>query len=94
MDSSTSAEEDLESLWIANWTLIFRVMLLQKARGTSLVTTQASIVILCPVLTTSLFKKRRANCGRVQKRPLRAIAGLKNMRKDAMAKEKKAEAEI
>lgn len=81
-------------MWIANWTLIICVMLLQKAHGTSLVTTQASSVILCPVLTTSLFKKRRAICGTVQKRPLRAITGLENMRKDAMAKEKKAEAEI
>ena len=40
------------------------------------------------------LQKRRANCGRVQKRPLRAITGLKNMRKDVMAKEKKAEADI
>lgn len=59
MSGSTSAEEDQKSSWISKWALIIHVTLLQKGLGTNLANTQASAVILCLVLTTSLFKKKK-----------------------------------
>lgn len=56
MSGSSSAEEDQKSSWISKQALIIRVTLLQKGLGTNLANTQASAVILCLVLTTSLFK--------------------------------------
>lgn len=59
MGGSTSVEEDQESSWISKQALIIHVTLLQKGLGTNLVNTQASAVILCLVLTTSLLKKKK-----------------------------------